>query len=203
MVVHRASLLRELIAHLPEESLHPNKQLAAINPSESGVEITFQDGSVYHFDAVIGADGIFSTVREHVLHGIGADEEHSPSPAGFWDCRNVVLFDEAKAILGEKYFDVDRQYDWVGDGAFIMHDVLEDRTMVQCVISGVEKDASKNRDRKRQLTQESLKSSLSSWLDGPIADGMINVCTYIRPLRAAFSTSRLLFYETEALTLYS
>lgn len=177
MIVHRASLLRELIAPLPKESLHPNKKLTAINPNESGVEVAFQDGTVYHFDAVIGADGIFSTVREHVLRGVGADEQSSASPAGFWDCRNVVPFEKAKAALGEEYFDVDRQYDWVGDGAFILHDVLEDRTMVQCVISGVEKDASKDRDRRRPLTREALAASLSSWLGGPIADGMISVCT--------------------------
>lgn len=176
MTVHRASLLRELIAPLPKESLHPKKKLTAIIPNGSGVEIAFGDGMVYYFDVVIGADGIFSTVREHVLRGVNADEHSSASPAGFWDCRNVVPFEKAKATLGEKYFDVDRQYDWVGDGAFILHDVLEDRTMVQCVISGVEKDASKDRDRRRPLTRESLTSSLSSWLGGPIADGMIKVC---------------------------
>ncbi|KAI1480915.1 salicylate hydroxylase [Daldinia eschscholtzii] len=173
--VHRASLLRELLAPLPKEGLHPNKKLTTINPKESEVEITFQDGTVYQFDAVIGADGIFSTVREHVLHGVATDEQLHPSPAGFWDCRNVVPFEKAKETLGEKYFEVDRQHSWVGEGAFIMHDVLENRTMVQCVISGIEKDPSASRDRKRPLTREMLRDSLSSWLGGPIADGMISL----------------------------
>ncbi|KAK6956724.1 hypothetical protein Daesc_002004 [Daldinia eschscholtzii] len=173
--VHRASLLRELLAPLPKEGLHPNKKLTTINPKESEVEITFQDGTVYQFDAVIGADGIFSTVREHVLQGVATDEQLHPSPAGFWDCRNVVPFEKAKGTLGEKYFEVDRQHSWVGEGAFIMHDVLENRTMVQCVISGIEKDPSASRDRKRPLTREILRDSLSSWLGGPIADGMINL----------------------------
>ncbi|KAI1642337.1 salicylate hydroxylase [Daldinia loculata] len=152
MNVHRASLLCELLTPLPKEALHPNKKLTTINPNESGVEISFQDDTVYQFDAVIGADGIFSTVREHVLQGV-----------------------KAKSILGEKYLEVDRQYGWVGDGAFIMHDILENGTMVQCVVSGIEKDPSTSRDRKRPLTQDVLRDSLSSWLGGPIADGMISV----------------------------
>ncbi|KAI1403530.1 salicylate hydroxylase [Hypoxylon fuscum] len=158
IVVHRASLLRELLAPLPKETLHPNKKLTAINPNESGVEITFYDDTVYQFDAVIGTDA----------------GEHSVSLAGLWDCRNVVPFEKAKVILGEKYFDVDRQYGWVGDGAFLLHDVLENRTMVQCIIAVVEKDTSKGRDRKRPLTREILTKSLSNCLGGPIADGMIS-----------------------------
>ncbi|KAI1213245.1 salicylate hydroxylase [Annulohypoxylon truncatum] len=175
MNVHRASLLRELLAPLPIEALHPNKKLITINANGSGVGITFQDGTVFQFDAVIGADGIFSTVREHVLQSVAATEQSSPLPAGFWDCRNVVPFEKAKATLGEKYFDVDRQYGWVGDGAFIMHDVLENRTMVQCVVSSIEKDSSTSRDRKRPLTREILTETLGSWMGGPIADGMISL----------------------------
>ncbi|KAI0104450.1 salicylate hydroxylase [Daldinia grandis] len=175
MHVHRASFLRELLTPLPKEALHSNKKLTTINPNESGVEICFQDDTIYQFDAVIGADGIFSTVREYVLRDIVADEQHCASPAGFWDCRNVVPFEKAKSVLGEKYFEIDRQYGWVGDGAFIMHDVLENRTMVQCVVSCIERDPSTSRDRKRPLTQDTLRDSLNSWLGGPIADGMISL----------------------------
>lgn len=172
-VIHRASLLRELLAPLPKEVLHANKKLTAINPKDGkGVEITFQDGSVEHFDAVIGADGIFSAVRKYVLQDVA--DEHAASPGGFWDCRNLVPFEKAKAALGEQYFEVDRQYGWLGDGAFIMHDILENRKMVQCVISPVETESPK--DRKWPLTRELLNKTLVNWLDGPIAKGMIELC---------------------------
>ncbi|KAI1284787.1 salicylate hydroxylase [Xylaria sp. FL0933] len=177
-VVHRASLLRELLAPLPKESLHPNKKLVAIKAHDGGVELTFQDETTYQFEAVIGADGIFSSVRDHVLRGREAAKAHSASPAHFWDCRNVVPLDKAKTLLGDEYFELDRQWGWVGDGAFLMHDVLENGTMVQCVISGVEKDpAIDPKERKRALTRDGLRESLRSWLGGPIADGMIeHVC---------------------------
>lgn len=99
----------------------------------------------------------------------------------FGTAGTLFHFDKTKSILGEKYFEVDRQYGWVGDGAFIMHDVLENGTMVQCVASGIEKDPSTSRDRKRPLTQDVLRDSLSSWLGGPIADGMINVSHTLLP----------------------
>ena len=84
-----------------------------------------------------------------------------------------MSFETARATLGEEYFDVDRKYSWAGNGAFIMHDVLENRTMVQCIVAAVEKDPP--RDRKRDLTREMLMDTLGSWLNGPIAEGVIDV----------------------------
>lgn len=173
-VVHRASLLRELLAPLPTSRLHANKALSEIHPApnaEDGVKATFRDEQEDTFDAVIGADGIFGAVRRHVLQGAADDE--GASPAGFWDCRNLVPFEKARDTLGAEFFEEDRQYGWAGNGAFIMHDVLENRTQVQCVVSAVEKDYPK--DRKRALTREFLEETLSDWLDGPIGKGMIEV----------------------------
>lgn len=104
------------------------------------------------------------------------DEESAASPAGFWDSRNVVSFEKAKRVLGVGYFKLDRQYSWVSDGVFLLHDVLENHILVQYVISGIEADPSANsKDRKRPLTRESLEESLRSWIGGPIADGMIDL----------------------------
>lgn len=173
LVVHRASLLRELLAPLPEEALRTSKKLTAITPNDAGVQVVFEDGTTGQFDAVIGADGIFGNVRQYVLGDAAAAEASAASPAGFWDCRNLVPYEKAKSVLGDEYFEKDRQFGWVGDKAFIMHDILENRTMVQCVISAIETDPPK--DRKRRLIREGLLETLGSWLDGPIASGMIDV----------------------------
>lgn len=170
--MHRASLLRELLAPIPADRLHASKALTTITTLDSGdVRVTFGDGESETFHAVIGADGIFGAVRRHVLQEAANDER--PSPAGFWDCRNVVPFESAGEILGAEYFEEDRQYGWAGNGAFIMHDVLDNGTKVQCVISAIEKDPPK--DRKRPLTREFLETTLHDWLDGPIGKGMIDV----------------------------
>ncbi|KAI0531670.1 salicylate hydroxylase [Xylaria digitata] len=174
VVVHRASLLRELVASLPRNILHPNKRLTSINalPGTHRVKIAFEDGTKDEFDSVIGADGIFSTVRSYVLRDDIA-HRYAATPAGFWDCRNLVPMAKAKAVLGEGLFAVNRQCGWVGDGAFLMHDVLENSTMVQCVISAVERSPRNN--RKLPLDREILTQTLQTWLDGPIAKGMIEL----------------------------
>lgn len=177
-VVHRASLLRELLAPIPSDRLHANKKLSDITPdAEGNVKVTFGNGQKEFFHAVIGADGIFGAVRRYVLQE-AADAE-GPSPAGFWDCRNLVPFEKVRATLGAKYFEEDRQYGWAGNGAFIMHDVLDNGTKVQCVISAIEKDHPE--DRKRPLSREFLEETLRDWLDGPVGKGMIEVRCCFRP----------------------
>lgn len=160
------------MAPLPLEALHANKKVTSIESTASGERITFRDGQVKRFDAVIGADGVFSVVRKHVVK----PDEWAGTPSGFWDCRNLIPYDRARAALGEEYFEADRQYGWVGNGAYLMHDVLEDRTMVQCVMSGVEKESPPNRIHK--LTRPLLEETLQAWLDGPIAGKMIDVSAH-------------------------
>ncbi|KAI1211102.1 salicylate hydroxylase [Annulohypoxylon truncatum] len=172
LTVHRASLLRELLAPIPQERLHTNKKLDRITPKSSGcVEVVFQDGESALFDAVIGADGIFGSMRKYVLEDF--PDACDPSPAGFWDCRNVVPFEKVKAALGEQFFETDRQYGWSGDGAFVIHDALEDRTMVQCAVSAIDRDPCD--DRKQPLTREFLEETLKNWMDGPIGKAIIDL----------------------------
>lgn len=173
IIVHRALLLSELVGQLPKTVLHANKKLAAINlkSDTAALEVVFEDGTIADFDAVIGADGVFGRVRSFVL-GDDADR-YDASPAGFWDCRTLVPFEKAKTVLGSELFEKDRQYGWAGDGGYILHDVLDNRTTVHCVISAVE--PSPTRDRKRPLNREILTQTLNKWLDGPIAKGMIEV----------------------------
>ena len=87
-MVHRASLLRELVALLPQEILHTNKRLSTISQDASHVEVVFQDDTKENFDVVIGADGIFSSVRPFVLED--PENQLGSSPAGFWDSRVLI-----------------------------------------------------------------------------------------------------------------
>ena len=152
--------------------LHTNKKVVSFTELDSGkVHLEFEDGGKDVFDAAIGADGLSSTVRSHV-HGESATE-HAAAPAGFWDSRNMIPYNEAKETIGERYFREGRQHGWIGHKGFIMHDIAEDKTMVQVVLCRVEDEHPK--DRKRPLTKESLESDFREWENGPIAPGMINV----------------------------
>lgn len=110
------------MAPLPRDVLHANKKLTSIDRTDAGVEISFQDGSPELFDGVIGADGVFGSVRKYVLQDAN---EWSASPSGFWDSRNLVPFEKARDTIGKEYFEVDRQIGWLGDGAYLMHDVCK------------------------------------------------------------------------------
>ncbi|KAI1424319.1 salicylate hydroxylase [Xylaria sp. FL1777] len=172
--VHRASLLRELIVRLPKESLHTSKKLVSLQslPGAKGIEAIFEDGESITFDAVIGADGIWSTVRQYVLGDAAA--EHTPTNAGWWDCRNLVPYEKARSILGDELFKVNTAYGWAGDGGFMMHVVLENRTLVMCVASVLEKNPPEDA-KKRPLTREILTGAFGTWADGPISQGMIKL----------------------------
>ncbi|KAK8124243.1 uncharacterized protein PG998_000002 [Apiospora kogelbergensis] len=172
LTMNRASLLQTLLSLLPRDILHAGKRVTSLEQTESEVRVAFEDGTVTQFDAVIGADGIFSSVRNHVI----GDEaqKHAASPAGWWDIRHLVPFEKARAALGDESFKVDRQYAWLGDGAAMLHGIVENRTMVQCIIAVVDNNCSA--DRKRPVTRQLLMDALpASWDEGPVARGMVEL----------------------------
>ncbi|KAI1413395.1 FAD/NAD(P)-binding domain-containing protein [Hypoxylon sp. FL1857] len=172
VTMNRAPLLQALLSLLPGDILHAAKRVKSLEQTDSDVTVVFEDSTDAHFDAVIGADGIFSSVRNHV---VGEEpEKYAASPAGWWDCRHLVPFEKARAALGDESFKVDRQYAWLGDGAAMLHGIVENRTMVQCIIAVVDKSLST--DRKRVVTRQVLEDALpASWYEGPVAKGMVEL----------------------------
>ncbi|KAI1849071.1 hypothetical protein JX265_013086 [Neoarthrinium moseri] len=172
LAMNRASMLKALLELLPSEILHAGKKLLALEQTDSALQLSFQDGVTLSFDAVIGADGIFSSVRKHVLECYPGD--HMASPAGWWDSRHAVPVEKAKAMLGEESLDIDREYAWAGEDAFMMHAPVENGTMIQCIISAVERDH--NLARKRPLTREVLEEIFGAgWLANPVTNGMVEL----------------------------
>jgi salicylate hydroxylase len=62
--IHRADLLKGMADALPSERLHLDHRLKAIENHRSFVDLRFQNDRSFWFDAVIGADGIHSSVRQ-------------------------------------------------------------------------------------------------------------------------------------------
>ncbi|XXH01525.1 Serine hydroxymethyltransferase, cytosolic [Hypoxylon texense] len=66
------------------------------------------------------------------------------------------------------------EYVWLGEGASMRHAIVENRTMVHCIIAMVDKDLSS--DRERVVTRQVLEDALSaSWYEGSVAKGMIEL----------------------------
>lgn len=71
LCMHRAELHDALLELLPQEIIHLDKKLVGLDEVGSQVRLTFADGETAVADAVIGADGIHSIVREII---VGPDE---------------------------------------------------------------------------------------------------------------------------------
>jgi 6-hydroxynicotinate 3-monooxygenase len=71
LCMHRADLHNALLSALPAEIICHGKKLVGLDQATDRVLLTFADGSSAHADAVVGADGVHSVVRELML---GADE---------------------------------------------------------------------------------------------------------------------------------
>lgn len=67
LCLHRAELHAALLSLVPEHAIELNKKLVRLHQDDSGVDLTFADGTTARAEAVIGADGVHSVVRETLL----------------------------------------------------------------------------------------------------------------------------------------
>lgn len=140
-IVHRAAFLRELLADVPQDRMHASKRLETVdresinsNNNNNGLTLRFADGSTHECDVLIGADGIHSTVRKLVLGE--NDPAASPRNSGWWAVMSLKPYADARASIGDVPVDINdaREYSWIGDGTYILHNVLDHGTLVQFVL---------------------------------------------------------------------
>jgi len=67
LLMHRGDLHAALVSAVAPGAIQMGRQLAGLEQTSSGVTLRFADGSVEDADAVIGADGVHSKVRELLL----------------------------------------------------------------------------------------------------------------------------------------
>jgi FAD-dependent urate hydroxylase len=65
-MVPRRVLLERLLAGFPTDRIRNNSRAVGVTGAHDGVHVDFEDGSSAHGDALIGADGLHSVVREIV-----------------------------------------------------------------------------------------------------------------------------------------
>ena len=67
LYLHRADLHAAIAAIVPPEIVHLGRKLEGVDANANGVTLAFTDGSRVRADALIGADGVHSPVRESML----------------------------------------------------------------------------------------------------------------------------------------
>lgn len=108
--MHRADLLTALTGAVPAERVHLGHRLTGLTQREDGVEARFDNGECVEVDALVGADGIKSTVRR-LMFG----PEH-PRFTGCVAYRGLVPAERLKTLDLEVTGQV-----WLGPGRHFVH----------------------------------------------------------------------------------
>ncbi|KAI0015786.1 salicylate hydroxylase [Xylariomycetidae sp. FL0641] len=168
-IVHRAALLAALLADAPAERLHVSKQLETVDRRGDGsLALRFADGSAHDCDVLVGADGIHSTVRKLILGATTA----APRNTGAWLVMTLQPRGAAaRAGLGggggggEGPVDGQedaREYSWVGENSFVLHNLLSGGRLVQFVIASNDAEVAPGA-RVRTVTREEIERIYADW----------------------------------------
>lgn len=112
VVMHRSDLLDGLLrvcADSPLVALHNSKAVSAVDSDDDRPLVTCADGTTFAAQAVVGADGIWSKVREHT---VGADELVFQHHVAF---RGTVPIEQVSADAG-----LDNVMWWIGPRMHLM-----------------------------------------------------------------------------------
>ena len=97
--VHRAAFLDEMVKLVPKEMSSFGKRLKGLEHGDDGkVVMTFEDGSSAKADAVLGCDGIKSTVRRIMF----PDRPTHPTFTQKYAYRGLVPMEKAVQAIGEE-----------------------------------------------------------------------------------------------------
>ena len=74
-------------------------------------------------------------------------------------------FEGAKAVLGDKFVDAAdaSEWQWLGDGTYILHNVLSDSQLVQFVISTRDEDAEGKGEWHRTVGADEMRGLYAGW----------------------------------------
>lgn len=142
-------------------------------------ELTFEDGSSFTANAVIGCDGIHSSIRGLVL------EEHpdsvAPIFAGYWDSRSSTTPQEAVKRFGTDLFDPTKTTELAltGKGAFMLFCPSDNGSRLGVIVSAAAGPGYDKSAWKTTLDRSLLESTFQDWeilfrdavIDCIVADG--------------------------------
>ncbi len=125
LCMHRADLHEALVSALPENIIHLNKKLVELEQAAGEVTLVFADGTRAQADAVVGADGIHSVVREII---VGPD---MPLHKGRIAYRGVY----SSALLNGRDIGPSRTKWWGPDRHIVIYYTRADRSQIYFVTS--------------------------------------------------------------------
>jgi 6-hydroxynicotinate 3-monooxygenase len=123
LLAHRGDLHAALASAVPDECVRLSHKLIGLDETRDGVRLSFANGATATADAVVGADGVHSIVRD-ILFG--------ESPVHFTG-RIAYRTTYPAALLGEKIDDCTKW--WGEDRHIVIYYVKPDRSEIYLVTS--------------------------------------------------------------------
>lgn len=119
--MYRPDLVHVLAAQFDADRIRLGHRLTNIQPHDSGVTVEFENGEREEFDAVVGADGIHSVVRNSLVH------VPEPVYSGYMAYRGVL----DASLLPDDWRMISQV--WMGEGKHFMCYPLKQRTLFNYV----------------------------------------------------------------------
>ena len=129
LLAHRGDLHAALASAVPDECIKLGHKLVGLDETADGVRLTFANGTSVVADAVVGADGVHSAVRD-ILFGV--------TPVNFTG-RIAYRTTYPAALLGGEGIDDCTKW-WGEDRHIVIYYVKPDRSEVYLVTSQPEPD---------------------------------------------------------------
>ena len=152
-VAHRADLLAAVRAAVPESSIRLGARLVSLSRLDERVELTFADGSREVADAVVGADGVHTTVGQFVI------QAGSPRFSGMCAYRTLVPAGSAPAFARRPV-----QTLWLGPDRHLVHYPISAGTQVNIVAFGPAHDWT-TESWSAEGRIEDLRAEFAGWSD--------------------------------------
>ncbi|KAF9414434.1 hypothetical protein BGZ94_000397 [Podila epigama] len=89
--ISRPDLYDLLWRQIPEENIHMNKKILSFDQDNMGVHVRCEDGTTYKGDILVGADGAYSAVRQHLYKILKAEGKLPASDQAPLSFKSVCL----------------------------------------------------------------------------------------------------------------
>ncbi|KAG0039334.1 hypothetical protein BGZ82_008663 [Podila clonocystis] len=102
-LVSRADLYEILWRHVPRDQIHLSKKITDYDQDDEGVTVRCADGSTYHGDILVGADGAYSVVRAQMYEKLKEQNKLPASDGEPLPFSNICLVGQTRVLDPEEF----------------------------------------------------------------------------------------------------
>ncbi|KAG0027283.1 hypothetical protein BGZ82_009045, partial [Podila clonocystis] len=102
-LIARPDLYDLLLNQIPQENIHMGKKILSFEQNDLGVMIRCNDNKTHHGDILVGADGAYSAIRQHLFKVLKGKKLLPPSDEGDLPYNCVCLVGQTEILDPEDF----------------------------------------------------------------------------------------------------